>query len=178
LIYTREEVMVVQGENINGFYTYILPDGIMVDDIFYVGWKQRSKTFLNAGFDVNTPHGGKQFYWLNGSWNQSQVNGSIMIRPVVGEPLKITSIDDTYHSIDKKIRIWPNPASDFINIDHGENSLYGIAYLIFVDLHGRELLKTPLNERIDISSIPDGFYIIVTSLNGRPISYTRLVKTR
>jgi hypothetical protein len=178
LIYTREEVMVVQGENINGFYTYILPDGIMVDDIFYVGWKQRSETFLNAGFDVNTRHEGKQFYWLNGSWNQSQVNGSLMIRPVVGEPLKITSIDDTYQSIDKKIRIWPNPASDFINIDHGESSLYGIAYLIFVDLHGRELLTAPLSERIEISSIPDGFYIVVTSLNGRPISYTRLVKTR
>jgi hypothetical protein len=56
-------------------------------DVFYVGWKQRSESFLNAGYDVNTPNAGKQFYWLNGEWNQSQVPGSIMIRPVVGGPL-------------------------------------------------------------------------------------------
>ena len=61
--------------------------GVAVDDIFYVGWKQLSDTFLNAGLDINTPHSGRQFYWINGIWNPSQVNGSLMIRPVVGTPL-------------------------------------------------------------------------------------------
>jgi hypothetical protein len=73
VIYSKEEVMVEQGNQINGFYTYSIPEGVMVKDIFYVGWKQRSETFLNAGFDVNTPHGGRQFFWLNGEWMQSQV---------------------------------------------------------------------------------------------------------
>ena len=75
VIYSKEEVMVEQGNAINGFYTYNIPEGVMVNGIFYVGWKQRSETFLNAGFDVNTPHNGKQFYWLNGEWQQSQVTG-------------------------------------------------------------------------------------------------------
>ena len=87
VIHSEEEVMVEQGDIVNGFYTYKIPGGVMVNGIFYVGWKQRSETFLNAGFDVNTPNAGKQFYWLNGEWQQSQVNGSIMIRPVVGDPL-------------------------------------------------------------------------------------------
>ena len=96
LLYSMEEVMVEQGEGLNGFYTYLIPEGVMVNDIFYIGWRQRSETFLNAGFDVNTPHGGRQFYWLNGDWIQSQVQGSIMIRPVVGDQLKTTSINDIY----------------------------------------------------------------------------------
>ena len=73
VLYSQEEVMVEQGNTINGFYTYNIPEGVTVNDVFYVGWKQLSETFLNAGFDVNTPNDGRQFYWLNGEWNQSQV---------------------------------------------------------------------------------------------------------
>ncbi len=86
--------MVEQGQKINGFYSYKIPDKVPVNNFFYVGWRQRSESFLNAGLDVNTPHAGRQFYWLNGEWQQSQVDGSVMIRPVVGDPLRITSIDD------------------------------------------------------------------------------------
>ena len=94
VLYSVEEVMVEQGNIINGFYNYTFPEGVVVNGIFYVGWKQRSESFLNVGYDINTPHAGKQFYWLNGEWSQSQVAGSIMIRPVVGAPLIITSVDD------------------------------------------------------------------------------------
>ncbi|MDQ1297089.1 MAG: type sorting protein, partial [Bacteroidota bacterium] len=79
VLYSGNEVMVEQGEAINGFYTYHLSAGVAVDDIFYVGWKQLSDAFLNAGLDINTPHYGRQFYWINGTWNPSQVNGSLMI---------------------------------------------------------------------------------------------------
>ena len=88
ILYTKEDVMVEQGNVINGFYNYTIPEGVAINDIFYIGWRQRSETFLNAGYDVNTPGTGKQFYWLNGEWRQSQVHGSIMIRPVVGHRLK------------------------------------------------------------------------------------------
>ena len=100
-LYTLEEVMVEQGQNINGFYTYRLPDKVPVNDIFYVGWRQRSETFLNAGLDVNTPHAGRQFYWLNGQWQQSQVTGSVMIHPVVGDALRVTRYDDIIHNRQK-----------------------------------------------------------------------------
>ena len=101
-LYALEEVMVEQAPDINGFYTYRLPDKVPVNNIFYVGWRQRSETFLNAGLDVNTPHAGRQFYWLNGQWLESQVAGSVMIHPVVGAALRITGIDDT-PSADKNI---------------------------------------------------------------------------
>jgi hypothetical protein len=178
IIYSMDEVMVQQGEIVNGFYTYNLPEGVMVNGIFYVGWRQRTETFLNAGFDVNTPHAGRQFFWLNGEWQQSQVQGSIMIRPVVGYPLKITSINDINYRNKNMISIWPNPANDFININSGDLQLSGLPYITVLDLSGHELIKVPLSERIDISSLHEGIYIIITSLNGRPIGYNRLIKTR
>jgi hypothetical protein len=178
VIYSSEEVMVEQGEVINGFYTYYIPEGVMVNSTFYIGWKQRSETFLNAGFDVNTPHAGKQLYWLNGEWRQSQVQGSIMIRPVVGEPIKTTSINDTYLEKNNQIDIWPNPATDFLNINTGELRVSRLTYISIFNLNGRELLKIPFSERIDISSLHEGIYIIVTSMNGRAVGYNRLIKTR
>ena len=74
VIYTKEEVMVEQGNAINGFYTYTIPEGVMVNGIFYVGWKQRSETFLNAGFDVNTPHAGKTV--LLAKWRMEPITGT------------------------------------------------------------------------------------------------------
>ncbi|MBW6499784.1 MAG: T9SS type A sorting domain-containing protein [Bacteroidales bacterium] len=180
VIYSLEEVMVEQGPRINGFYTYLLPDGVMVDDVFYVGWRQRSETFLNAGYDVNTPHGNRQFYWLNGSWNQSQVSGSVMIRPVVGEPLKTTSIDPVPEEGENtfRIRIWPNPASGFINLGYDESIMPVNASITVIDLQGREQMNVKLASRIDISFLPAGIYIVIPRLNGRPAAHYRLVKTR
>ena len=178
IIYARESVMVEQGNVINGFYNYTIPEGVVVNNIFYVGWRQRSETFLNVGYDVNTPHAGKQFYWLNGVWSQSQVPGSIMIRPVVGSPLLITSIKDTYSKNKNLMSFWPNPATDYININTGEVQLYGTAFISITDLNGHELIKVPFSERVDISSLHEGIYFLIISMNGRPVEYNRLIKTR
>jgi hypothetical protein len=178
IIYSKDEVMVEQGNAINGFYTYTVPEGIMVKGVFYVGWRQRSETFLNAGLDINTSHGNRQLYWLNGTWQESQVQGSLMIRPVVGYPLKITGINDTYYKNLKQLKIWPNPATDFINIDPGDLLLSGLVYIIIMDINGRELIKVPFNKQVDISSLHAGIYIIRTNLNGKTISYNRLIKLR
>ena len=178
VLYTQEEVMVEQGQDINGFYTYKLQEKVPVNDIFYVGWRQRSESFLNAGLDVNTPNGGKQFYWLNGEWQQSQVTGSVMIHPVVGDALIVTTIHDVIYNDKKLIRIYPNPASEYITIDTGDRFLSGDTYVTIMDLSGRELKKTVLSERIDISPLPAGIYIVITSLNGKPVGYSRLIKIR
>jgi hypothetical protein len=177
-VYSLEEVMVDQAPDINGFYTYRLPDKVPVNNIFYVGWRQRSETFLNAGLDVNTPHGGRQFYWLNGQWMESQVSGTVMIHPVVGAALKITGIEDPPATSKNKIRIWPNPASEYITIDAGDLILSGNATVTIMDLNGHQLQKNVLTERIDISSLPAGVYIIITSAGNKPSGYTKLVKTR
>jgi hypothetical protein len=178
VLYMLEEVMVEQGELINGFYTYKIPDKVPVNDIFYVGWRQRSESFLNAGLDVNTEQAGKQVYWLNGDWQESQVQGSVMIRPVVGDALRVTAVEDiTYHN-KNLIIIWPNPARDYITLDAADLIISGDTYIAIMDLNGRELLKTVFSERVDISSLPAGAYIIITSLNGKSVGYSRLIKTR
>jgi len=178
IIYVREQAMVEQGTGINGFYNYIIPEGVVVNGVFYVGWRQRSESFLNAGYDVNTPQAGKQFYWLNGEWSQSQMPGSIMIRPVLGSPLLVTSVKNTITENKSLLNFFPNPAKDFINISPGELQSNGSTFITITDLNGHELIKVPYSERVDISSLHDGMYILVISTNGQPVVYNRLIKTR
>lgn len=178
ILYSADEQMVVKGADLNGFYTYNLPDPVMVNGVFYVGWRQRSETFLNAGYDVNTPNNNRQFYWLNGVWQKSQAPGSIMIRPVVGKSLKPTSVDDTFPEGKHSFSIWPNPASDFINLYSDELALSRTAFVTIIDFQGRELIRVPYSERIDISGLHPGIYTVIASSNGRATGYIRLVKTR
>jgi hypothetical protein len=179
VIYSTENMIVEPGYGINGFLSYILPDGVMVDGVFYAGWKQRSETFLNAGFDVNTTHNGRQYYWLNGSWHESLKDGSIMIRPIVGPPIKTTSSDDVIPPVlSKPFRMWPNPASDYIYFDCGTLSLDRSAIISIIDLQGRELIRIPYREQIEISTLQPGLYTVIAVSGGRPVSYFRLVKTR
>ena len=177
VIYNKEEVIVENGTMINGFYNYYIPGGVKVEGTFYVGWKQRSETFLNAGFDINTPNKGRQYFWLNGDWSESQVNGSVMIRPVVGRPI-LTGIKDIRALKPDAISIWPNPARDLIRIGIKEHPYSSSAFISFFDLAGHEIMKVPFNETIDVSGLKEGMYIIVTTINGRTAGRNRIIIAR
>jgi hypothetical protein len=101
-----------------------------------------------------------------------------MIHPVLGAALIVTSVDDVIYKGKNLIKIWPNPASGYITIDAGDLLLNRDADIIIMDFYGHELKKMPLRERIDISDLQTGVYIIVTSLNGKPAGYGRLIKTK
>jgi len=178
VLYTKEAVMVEQGSGINGYYTYTLPEGIILNGVFYVGWRQLSESFLNVGYDANSHQNSRQFYWINGEWNQSQVDGTLMIRPVIGYPMKITSVKEPVYKSPEQIKFWPNPAKDFINISTGDLQLFGTACISITDLNGKELIKVPYADRINISSLHDGMYLIFLTVDGIPAAHSRMIKTR
>jgi hypothetical protein len=178
ILYSVEGEIVEEGTMINGYYTYVLPEAVPVNGIFYIGWKQVSEAFLNAGFDINTPHNGKQLYWLNGEWHTSQMNGSVMMRPLVGRKLRTTGIDNTEPPEKKVFRLWPNPAISTVtlvctSLISGPPDMVSV-----IDLNGNELIRVIYTEQIDVSSLKAGSYIVIPKRNNKPMGYLRLVKTR
>jgi hypothetical protein len=178
MLYSVPDLIVEPAGTNNGFFTYVLPEGVVVDDVFYVGWRQHSETFLNAGYDINTPNRGRQFYWINGNWYQTQVAGSIMIRPVAGHKLKVTSSDENQLPVKKAFRLWPNPAGNYINIYFEDLILSRTASVTIIDLYGKELIRVPYSDRIDISSLRPGIYTVIATAGTRRVGSARLVKTR
>lgn len=177
ILYKREEVIVERKGSVGSFYRYTLPDGVPVEGDFFIGWKQRSETFLNAGFDINTPHEGKQFFWLNGTWTQSQVDGTVMIRAVTGKPI-ITGIYDQPAEEKHNLQIWPNPATDHITISLAERPYSSGTFISVIDISGHEVMRVPYSEVIDISKLKQGMYIVITHINGRRTGTKRFVKSR
>jgi hypothetical protein len=176
VIYTQEDMTVSQGEGNNGYYTYILNDPVEITGEFFVGWKQRSETFLNAGFDLNSPHKGKLVYWLNGNWNVSQQKGIVMIRPVVGPEISPVSAEKIA-SARPGIKIWPNPATENITIDFGDIPLYSATVISISDLQGRELIRHSGTGTTDISALQPGIYIVRVSCGNKTIGFGKLLKT-
>lgn len=179
VIYTQEDMVVKQGESINGFYTYVLDKPVEIIGDFFVGWRQRSETFLNAGFDLNTPHNGRQLYYLNGEWNVSQMPGSVMIRPVFGPEIKSSDINNPVYN-EMRIKIWPNPASEYIYISIGNQPLVSDIGITITDLAGRIILKSNCynSDRLDISALPAGIYFVSVSAKSKILGTTRLVISR
>ena len=106
-----------------------------------------------------------------------QRNGSIMIRPVVGAPVT-TSINDVTIRNKLSLHIWPNPASDYLYLDPVDDYSTGLTYISFIDMQGHIIMKVPYNEMINISSLPDGFYIVIATLNSKTYGYSRLIKIK
>lgn len=176
IIYSQEEVMVDPGETIDGFVTYPLIDPVEVNGDFFVGWRQRSETWLNAGFDLNTPHNGRLYYYFGGVWSPSTKEGCLMIRPIVGKALPATGTDDilakpTY------VSVWPNPASDLLNIDIQESELQHSNIEVY-NSSGKKVMASFGTRKINISGLPEGVYIIRIMKNNQPYSQGKFIKTR
>jgi hypothetical protein len=45
-------------------------------------------------------------------------------------------------------------------------------------MNGHDLMKVPFAERLDLSSLHEGMYIILITINGHPVAYNKLIKIR
>jgi len=177
VIYTQEDMLVQPGEEINGFYTYYLTNPLEITGEYFIGWRQRSETFLNAGIDLNTPHKGRQLYWLNGGWNVSQVAGTVMIRPVFGPPIKPAAVGMVRFN-KNIIKIRPNPVSDYLYIETGDFFPLAGAMVTIIDLQGKTVIREKYNERIDISSLPAGIYFLIVNAGNKQTGTAKFIVSR
>ncbi|NNF01160.1 MAG: T9SS type A sorting domain-containing protein, partial [Bacteroidia bacterium] len=167
LIYEKINQKPVYVDSINGFATYGIPDTILtVSGNIFVGFIQNTADFLNVGLDRNRINNNVMFYNTNGTWFQSQVEGSWMIRPVFGDSIVFTGSGKDL--VKKRGKIYPNPANSEFTFESPENIKW-VTLRIF-DMTGK-LFKNSrvINEStINISDLKQGFYLVAfTDTNGQ-----------
>lgn len=96
----------IQRNSFNKFWRVTLPEPIGVRDFFHVGWRQLGSALIAIGLDKNTEVPGKIFVNLNGTWEEDELAGSLMMRPVFGKGNGevISGVPET-----KTIHAYPNP---------------------------------------------------------------------
>ncbi len=162
------------------FITKIVPkpEPVPGPGIFYVGWIQTEANFLNVGLDLNTNlNPAKLFVNYQTPWQQSAINGTVMMRPVVG------NISQTYLSKKptltlQKIILYPNPANNYVTIN-GINDNSTVKATIY-NITGHTMFKGILSESntINTSNLPDGMYIVVLQTNENSYSPVKLLIKR
>jgi hypothetical protein len=163
------------GPDLNGFTDYLFSKPVSVNDDFWIGWKQLSETFLNAGLDLNTPAEGRQYFMMSGVWEESQAPGIVMIRPVMkGDGSSSSSgSGDLFNDL---YRIFPNPTSGQVTLQVSDDAPDDFIIDVLT-YSGSKVMTLSRTDRPDLSSLAAGNYLLVIrSCTGKPLSLLRLIK--
>ena len=167
-------------DSLNGFTTYVLKDIFTGERTplflpagdFYVGWQQVSFCSLNEciaiGNDKNNPENmknvffdafGDGFNWTNVLTLSPSLEGSLMIRPVVGEGLPEASASTKDIASQTHFNIYPNPTQGLLNIKIENGNYNQFSYTIF-DTVGKSLGSNNLSNQLDMSTLQNGIYFL------------------
>ena len=160
IIYTLEEQRPEYEDNLNEFSFFPFDEIIVLEGTFYVGWQKiNTPEMLNVGFDANKINNNKLFYNFTGQWKQSQFEGTLMIRPMLGHEIPM-GIKEDPDKISFDFDIYPNPASSYLNIKTKHETGNYLRISIF-DIYGKTYINdinsgTPVN----ITGLNSGIYFI------------------
>jgi hypothetical protein len=177
LIYSMQGYRPEYQDDLNKFHTYTFDTILLVSEIFYVGWIQTTTDLLNIGFDRNKNNRNKIFYNLGQEWKNSSFNGSLMIRPVLGKelgwPVSVSQLPET------DIRIYPNPASDFVRVTipvEYETQPFNIS---IYTLQGSLVYQNQSSDKmINVNNLLPGMYLLRIDLNGMKSVTAKLLISR
>jgi hypothetical protein len=180
-LYKEDFLKPIYVDSMNGFAAFVLDTPVYLEaGNFFVGWQQTDNLNAQIGLDVNNSAQDKIHIFANGNWFASVVDAAPMIRPVIGDAVNFVNTSVREKKLEhKEFSLFPNPAIDFIQIEINnlQSSIFNVGVY---DLNGKLSLATrPLSHapRIDISSLPQGIYIIkLQDNNGTLYQPQRLVK--
>ena len=164
-------------DSINRFWMYTFSSPVILPvGSFYISTIQPALSgsdSLYFGLDANRTLANHQYYNVLNSWQSSQIDGALMIRPLLGKAIATASVATPQPS-NFSISISPNPAHDYISIQSDYNNTIMEIYA----MHGTLLYTTTLegsNSIIPIPTFQPGMYFVRCN-NGRNWSnFTKLI---
>jgi len=163
IVYTLESQKPQNEDELNEFTTFVLDTALALDGTFFIGWqKNNTADMLNVGFDVNQVNNDKLYYNFAGTWVKSKFEGTVMIRPLFGEKINIsTGIDKLVFDELVDFKIYPNPANNYIHVTFSDQlEPNNLTYTIF-DIYGKVYKNENISQKtIDISNLNSGIYFI------------------
>jgi len=159
VIYQKNSVRPKFTDSLNKFSVYRIEPLVIPVGNFYVGWMQETQEMLNVGFDMNVDNKNRSFFNKNGYWENTQYEGTLMIRPIFGKMHQIPT-NITPNPTSTNLSIYPNPAKENISIKVDDN--VDIASVQIINSVGNIVLSQNYyyQETINIQSVPPGFYIV------------------
>lgn len=149
------------------FVNYFTQDTmkIPVSGTFYIGWKQIDNAKYNVGMDMNIDNHVHNFYALNNSntWVNSELKGSLMIRPIFSTSLDPELGVETKKISDPEVLIYPNPSSSVFNVSVSEGEIGKISVY---SIQGSLVTDTE-ESSFNLEQQPSGIYFVKIANSSR-----------
>ena len=161
----------------DGFVEYGLESHIVLPaGDFFIGIQQTTKSRINIGFDINNDNSDRIYYNVGGSWFNTSLSGTLMMRAVFKSPLDkfILATEPQKDIVEFKkfnVDIYPNPFEGKIHIISDEQLQYNC-----FDLTGKLIQAGTCFNEIDFSNLVSGIYILkLRNLKGE-VQTKKLIK--
>lgn len=147
-------------DSLNKFKAYLTDPIYLTAGTWYFGFIQNNAVLLNLGLDMNTPADAtKKYYNTTGTWQQSQLPGMWMIRPVFSQQELNTSISPSIQQ-HSGLSIYPNPTNDYFrlqsNVPFNDKS-----FLEILDISGRIVYEMDgATDFVFIPELANGIYTV------------------
>ena len=173
-IYRQESEKVGWENGLYKFTPYMLDDPQIVTGTIYVGWEQYESVSYNIGMDANNNAMDKIFYKIDSVWKKATVPGALLMRPIIGANMILSTKSPEQNN--KDLVIYPNPAGTYVSLRNSIIFEKNSAQLTIFNMFGAQVLVTSnLSDPIDISRLPQGIYIVKVISDGQIYSVKLLV---
>ena len=130
-----------------------------------------------AGGDLTGPGGNVSFTVGQVAW-ETLTSQNHTITQGVQQPYEIfiTDVDDPGEDLETVV--YPNPATDMINIRLSENISGNLSFML-LDMNGKELKNGSLTQKetaIHFGSFPSAPYLLLISENGKSLKSYKIIK--
>lgn len=149
---------------------------------YFFGIKQSLAQKMNIGFDKNIDHHNALFFDIGSGWQPSAIVGSIMLHPIFGRNEYAVGINENRNNVvESSIKIYPNPASDLLNISTTKENLNNDLSIEIYNTLGERMIQTNLQERfiqVNTSELASGIYFVALKQKGFILSQQKLIISR
>jgi hypothetical protein len=162
LIYEDEtDYSVVYADLLNKYVRFKFKQPVGISGKFYVGILQFNQFLLNIGLDVNKPSNGNLLYNLGSEWLQSSAPGTLMLRPFVQRSYSSAIEEDPEFNT---IKIWPNPADEYIRFAQPEGAMDTDIQISIYDITGKLVDSYKrFQQEIFTGALPEGIFFVFFS---------------
>ena len=153
LIYKSDTFATPQYTQLNEFVRVAFDTLLVVSDTVFVGYEQRYSNEMHIGWDRNTSQRNKLYYNVDNTWMASEIDGTLMIRPIFGAAISTTL---TQPEVFCEFEVYPNPSSDFIYLC----TEHHVAHWELTDVQGRRVMEgSELPGKLSVAHLESGMYV-------------------
>lgn len=178
IILRKEKLKPQWNDGLYKFYTYLFDEPLLLSSTFYVGWEQYDASLLNIGFDTHLNSGHNIFVKTENTWYQSNYEGSLMIRPIIGSiGGELIFGTNEQPALSNTIKLYPNPTNNSFRVELSDISEPDLAEIEIFNLYGALVLKqSGINNSFDVGNFAKGIYFVKIIDGNRLLNSKLLVR--